>query len=733
MADVFICYSREDRDRVRPIAEGLEAEGWNVWWAPSGSPQGENEDADRELSSAGAILVVWSAASRASEYVRSEAATGLYKNKLIQTRIDHASPPRPFDQVEVMDLGLWSGERNDPNWRAVVSAVRHYARAPGSERPQVMRRAAAAPPEDRPPPRRGSRSREEAVSYLEPSRTLAPGPIIFGVVVLALLGGVWLIDPFNWHTPPRAGGDHAGKTVVATAASPAPAKPASPETIAASETAWAVVNRSSPEELRAFLARYPGTGAADSARSLLRVLDAQAWADAVLADTETAYTAYLHDFPPDAVIPGAMAAAANDRLSSLASERAQAITDIQQGLTALGLYKGKADGQPGAATIRAAGAFARRYKRSLPDMKTAAPRDLRSFGDLVSSAAGGQASAAAVSAPSGASSSAPAAATPSPAASTPPKPQAAPPASAPASPPASPGAAAAAEADRERLRQAQAASRAAQQSAAAIAADAAPSTEEDKRLSQDVTDWTSARAANTVAAYQLYLHDHPDGGFIANARTAMDQLAKPAAYSLAQLAPQVRQAVEAAREAQSTAQARAASARATAGRADAVAAAAETGAVGTQILTSASGDRYESQVSGGAPNGLGVKVIGAGVAVGDHYRGELRNGLGAGLGVYEFADNSNNAQAGALRYEGEHAADQANGYGVTYWKNGDRFAGQQNASRVGRGVLTFANGQRYEGEMSDGRRNGYGVVWSADGAVMMAGRFQNGTLAEPSP
>jgi hypothetical protein len=47
--------------------------------------------------------------------------------------------------------------------------------------------------------------------------------------------------------------------------------------------------------------------------------------------------------------------------------------------------------------------------------------------------------------------------------------------------------------------------------------------------------------------------------------------------------------------------------------------------------------------------------------------------------------------------------------------------------------MRFADGQRYEGEMSSGRRSGYGVVWSADGQVVMAGRFENGALAEPTP
>jgi hypothetical protein len=150
-------------------------------------------------------------------------------------------------------------------------------------------------------------------------------------------------------------------------------------------------------------------------------------------------------------------------------------------------------------------------------------------------------------------------------------------------------------------------------------------------------------------------------------------------------------------------------------------------------ITAANGDRYETQISNGAPNGLGMKVSGSGGSSGDRYRGELRNGQGAGLGVYEYSDNPNNARANALRYEGEYASDAASGFGVTYWKNGDTFAGQQmGAPGVARGVLSFADGQRYEGEIRNGTRHGIGVVWSADGQVLMAGRWENGLLAEPA-
>src|ERR1700754_2820977 len=130
MTDIYISYAREDRERVRPIVESLQFEGWDVWWDPSEPTIGGSAALDQKLGSAGAILVVWSGYSRGSEYVRSEAATGLYKNKLIQVRVDSSVPPRPFDQVEVVDLSRWQGERDDGNWRQTISAIRLFAGAP---------------------------------------------------------------------------------------------------------------------------------------------------------------------------------------------------------------------------------------------------------------------------------------------------------------------------------------------------------------------------------------------------------------------------------------------------------------------------------------------------------------------------------------------------------------------------------------------------------------------------
>jgi hypothetical protein len=288
---------------------------------------------------------------------------------------------------------------------------------------------------------------------------------------------------------------------------------------------------------------------------------------------------------------------------------------------------------------------------------------------------------------------------------------------------------AAAEADRQRIAQAQAAIQAAE-TAAQTPKPAAPVGVDALALAQqariaDTAAWEEAQRIGTLVSYRSYVSTYPNGAQVSAARTEIEKLSRPAAFSVDQVSGDVKTAVEAARRAQTSANTRAQAART-------AAASAET-APNVRSIVAADGDRYDAQISSGAPNGLGTRVSGDTANTGDRYRGELRNGQTSGVGVYEFADNPANAQAGALRYEGEHASDRASGFGITYWRNGDTFAGQTSPSGPSRGVLSFANGQRYEGELENGERNGLGVVWGTDGTVLMAGRWSKGELVEPMP
>ncbi len=722
MTDIFVACAREDRERVRPVADLLRQMGWDVWFEP-GDPFGEpNPVADTKLARAGAILVMWSEQGRRSENVRSEAATGLYKNKLVQVRLDGGSPPRPFDQVDAVDLSRWMPGSEDASWRKLVTQLRNCAGEPIPPRP--AKTAAPPPPPPQPPPiddlmheplhRRAVptyRVPEERRSERLPHVDLGGGggggggvgggvgggggwvgpAMVVGAVALIASGvGIWVGDPFSWRT------DQGSETLAMAARSVPDApiiggEPATSryEDTDASDDSWRRVDRKNPDALRDHMADHPAASTTATARAALRVLDAQAWVSAVTDDTESAYRAYLDAFPSDASLPGAMAAAASARLAELDTERVEAIEEIQRGLATAGLYTGAVNGETNAATTAAVRTYAQSKRRTAPALATAAPRDLRAFAATLSGASTARETSAAV--------------------------------------------AAAQEADARRLAQAQAASMAASVAATqppVSAPGAAPGASVDtlavaqQRRIAESEAWEIAERANTLEAYRIYVAAWPDGANASDARAAVAKLSRPAPFSIDQLAEDVKGAVDAARRAQTTASQRAAAARQAASSADSL--------TDAQSIVGADGDRYTAQISGGAPNGLGVRVRGSGVNAGDRYRGELRNGQRAGVGVYEFGDNPGNAGARALRYEGEHAGDAASGHGVMLWRSGDTFAGLgAGGGGASRGVLTYDNGLRYEGELVGGQRQGLGVVWSADGEVVQAGRWARDDLAEP--
>ena len=92
MADIFISYSRNDRDRVRYIANAFEAEGFDVWWDPE-IPPGESFSRviDQQLKESKCIVAVWSNSSIDSNWVQEEADDGMMRNTLIPVMIDEVA------------------------------------------------------------------------------------------------------------------------------------------------------------------------------------------------------------------------------------------------------------------------------------------------------------------------------------------------------------------------------------------------------------------------------------------------------------------------------------------------------------------------------------------------------------------------------------------------------------------------------------------------------------------
>ena len=108
MTDIFISYSKPDRDKVVMLAAYLESEGWTVWWDKNLSP-GEpyRDEIMRELAKARAVIVMWTQTSIKSDFVRAEAGQAKAQGKLIpvkQGNVAYSDIPLPFGEIHTEEL-----------------------------------------------------------------------------------------------------------------------------------------------------------------------------------------------------------------------------------------------------------------------------------------------------------------------------------------------------------------------------------------------------------------------------------------------------------------------------------------------------------------------------------------------------------------------------------------------------------------------------------------------------
>lgn len=125
MADVFISYASEDRDRVRPLAQALIQRGFNVWWDRA-LAAGEDYAAtiERELSNARAVIVVWTQGSVASTFVRDEAGRAREDARLVPVMFDRVNLPLGFGAFQTEDFSSWNGGSNAPQMQLLEEVLR---------------------------------------------------------------------------------------------------------------------------------------------------------------------------------------------------------------------------------------------------------------------------------------------------------------------------------------------------------------------------------------------------------------------------------------------------------------------------------------------------------------------------------------------------------------------------------------------------------------------------------
>ena len=185
MADIFLSYKKEDKERTAMLAEALEGEGFSVYWDPD-IPPGKtfDEELETQLKQAASIIVCWTERSVRSEWVRDEAERGRKKGVLFPVFFDPVEPPLGFGRIEGADLIHWEGNRDDAEFQGLVAALRTHT-------PPPQPSSAAEPPPA--PPRRSSGPRVKA-------RALVLGIVLAGAAATAA-ALYFNFEPVEVHQP----------------------------------------------------------------------------------------------------------------------------------------------------------------------------------------------------------------------------------------------------------------------------------------------------------------------------------------------------------------------------------------------------------------------------------------------------------------------------------------------------------------------------------------------------
>lgn len=121
MADIFISYSKQNRDLAERVERGLRRAGYTVWWDNSLTPQESWQTTlERELTTAQVVLVLWTKESVKSEWVLIETEKARSLGKLQQALCDEVEVPMFASRIQYADLRSWQGEEDHRDWQRLT-------------------------------------------------------------------------------------------------------------------------------------------------------------------------------------------------------------------------------------------------------------------------------------------------------------------------------------------------------------------------------------------------------------------------------------------------------------------------------------------------------------------------------------------------------------------------------------------------------------------------------------
>ena len=124
MAEVFLSYASRDREKARALAQFLEAQSCSVFWDRTIPPgRSFDEVIEGALREARAVIVLWSPAAVASDWVKAEAEEGAAKGVLVPAMIEAVPLPLRFRRIQGADLSAWDFRSSTPEVAQLLSSL----------------------------------------------------------------------------------------------------------------------------------------------------------------------------------------------------------------------------------------------------------------------------------------------------------------------------------------------------------------------------------------------------------------------------------------------------------------------------------------------------------------------------------------------------------------------------------------------------------------------------------
>ena len=133
---IFVSYAAVDQERIQPLVQAFEAQGWSVWWDKKIPPGRQFDEVIEEaIDAARCVVVVWSEKSVSSRWVRTEANEGERREILIPVLIDDVTIPLEFRRIEAAKLVDWDGVSGHPELDGLLEAAARLVKPPPSVEP----------------------------------------------------------------------------------------------------------------------------------------------------------------------------------------------------------------------------------------------------------------------------------------------------------------------------------------------------------------------------------------------------------------------------------------------------------------------------------------------------------------------------------------------------------------------------------------------------------------------